>query len=165
MVVHKIRFEGKTYVGRSCPNGETVFDPPLPSEYVSRCQGNIEAAINDRSFPGLNTDTTFLANRGTLDKQFEDKEALDRVVAKSMAMGFKPNPNSVYLSTLAECEGDPKAYVTSDAKGHIKKVCEERGVGCHGSVNIKQPDARTDPDEARKRARERAIAKRGGQIQ
>lgn len=163
MVVHKVRFEGKTYVGRTNPNGETVFDPPLPEEYVSRCSENMASAIEQRAFPGLNTDTTFLANRGTLDKQFEDKEALDRVVAKSMAMGFKPNPNSVYLSSLAECEGDPKAYVTSDAKGHIKKVCEERGVGCHGSVNIKQPDPKIDPDEARKRARERAIAKRMAQ--
>lgn len=161
MVVHKIRYEGKTYVGRSQRDGTVVFDPPLPERYVQDCEGKMADVLEARSFPGLNTDTTFLANRGTLEKQFDgDNEALERVMAKSVKMGYKPNPNSVYMSSLAAYEGDPRAYLTAgDAKGHIRKICEERGVGCSGSVNIPQPEPKVDPDEARRRARERALAR------
>ena len=161
MVVHKVRYEGKTYVGRSQKDGTVVFDPPLPEEYVNACESKMADVLEARSFPGLNTDTTFLANRGTLEKQFDgDHEALERVMAKSIKAGYKPNPNSVYMSSLAAFEGDPRAYLTAgDAKGQIRKICEERGVGCSGSVNIPQPEPKIDPDEARRRARARALAR------
>ncbi len=40
-----------------------------------------------------------------------------------------------YLSSLAEYPGDPRSYVTG--KADVQKVCEERGWGCTGKVNVK----------------------------
>lgn len=164
MVVHKIKYGGVTYIGQRNKDGVLEFTPPLPPEYEERCSSNISSAIESRQFPGLNTDTTFLANRGMLDSQFDDKEALKNVVEGAQKQGYNPKPTDVYLSSLARFPGDKQAFVNGgDAKGHIRKICEERGVGCSGSVNIPQPDSRVDPVEARKKARERAIAKKARQ--
>lgn len=160
-VVHKIKYAGKTYVGTTQKDGTTVFDPPLPEEYLKEKEGAIEDAVKHRQFPGLNTDTTFLANRGTLESQFDDEHDLQAVVQAAKKKGYKPKHTDVYLSSLAREPGDPQAFVNGgDAKGHIRKVCEERGVGCSGSVNVPHPEPRRDPAEARKEAAKRAMAKR-----
>jgi hypothetical protein len=160
-VVHKIKHGGKIYVGKPDGAGGTVFDPPLPSEYQEACSDRLVDVFSTRTFPGLNTDTTFLANRGTLDKQLDDKIVLDKVIAGAKKQGYTPKPTDVYLSSLAESTGDPRAFVNGgDAKGQIRKICEERNVGCYGSVNIPQPERRVDPATAVKRDRDKAIAKR-----
>lgn len=164
MPIHKIKYQGKTYVGRTNRSGETIFDPPLPPEYEERCKSNIKEAVEARQFPGLNTDTSFLANRGTLEAQFADKEALKQTVEGAQRAGYKPKPSDVYLSSLAQFPGDPQAWVGSDAKGHIRKVCEERGIGCSGSVNVPQPDRRVDAEEARKKARDKAVERKAKRI-
>lgn len=161
MVVHRIRYEGQVYVGTTGKDGKTTFDPPLPEEYLREKEGNIEKAVANRQFPGLNTDTTFLADRGSLDSQFDTPEDLNRAVNGAKKAGYKPKSTDVYISGLARFPGDPQAFVNGgDAKGHIRKVCEERGIGCSGSVNVPQPELRQDPDVARKEAGKRALAKR-----
>lgn len=159
-IVHKIKHGGKVYIGRT-EDGETIFDPPLPESYQEGCKRNLEGAIQSRCFPRLNTDTTFLANRGTLDQQIEDPIVLDRVIKGAKKQGYTPKPNDVYLSGLADYPGDRKAFISgNDAKGHIRKVCEEKGVGCHGSVNIPMPERKIDPEAAVLRDQRKALAKR-----
>jgi hypothetical protein len=41
----------------------------------------------------------------------------------------------VYLSQLATFPGDPRAWVAD--QHDVQKVCEERGWGCEGAVNVK----------------------------
>jgi len=161
-VVHRVKFNGSVHVGKYNSDGVLVFDPPLPESYYKDCEERLQDALESRSFPGLNTDTTFLANRGTLDSQFEDKNLLKATVQDSMKHGYKPKPTDVYLSGLARFRGDPEAYVGAggDAKAHIKKICEKRGIGCRGSINIPQPDRRIDAEDAIKRDYEKSLAKR-----
>lgn len=159
-VVHKVKYAGQVHVGKY-KDGVLVFDPPLPDEYLQECDERMKSVIESGTFPGLNTDTTFLANRGTLDSQFEDKDLLDMTVKESIKHGYKPKPTDVYLSGLARFRGDPEAYVNgNDAKGHIARVCKKRGVGCRGSVNIPQPDRNISPDAAIKRDYEKTLKKR-----
>lgn len=161
MIVHKIKFEGKVYIGKTDGNGKTVFDPPLPRAYKRQAKDRFAAVLEEKTFPGLNTDTTFAAGRGTLDKQFEDKQDLEAAVAGARAQGYNPKPTDIYLSGVAESVGDRNAWISggADAKGHIRKVCEQRGVGCSGSLNIPHPEPTVDPEIARKKARERAIVR------
>lgn len=159
-IVHKVKYAGKVHIGKY-KDGVMVFDPPLPEKYLEDCNERMKSVIESGTFPGLNTDTTFLANRGTLDSQFEDKDLLDVTVKAAMKRGYKPKPTDVYLSGLADGVGDPAAFVNgNDAKGHIAKICKERGIGCRGSVNIPQPERNIDPNAAIKRDYEKAIAKR-----
>lgn len=159
-VVHKIKHDGVVYVGRTQADGTTVFDPPLPKDYQAQCDSRLGRVFESRVFPGLNTDTTFLANRGTLDQQIEDPIVLDRVIKGAKKEGYTPKPTDVYISGLADYPGDRKAFVGSDAKGHIRKVCEEKGVGCQGSVNIPMPERRIDPEAAVLRDQRKALAKK-----
>lgn len=163
MTVHKIKYAGKVYRGVQQKDGSVVFDPPLPEEYVRSCESRMQDALTSQAFPGLNTDTTFLANRGTLEQQFEgDKDALEKTVKKAQQHGYKPKHTDVYLSGLARFPGDPQAFVGgNDAKGHIAKLCKDRGIGCRGSVNVPEPEKRISPEEAVKRDAKKVVKKRG----
>ncbi len=66
--------------------------------------------------PTLNTDSTFLAGEET---------------------GYK------YIHQLADYPGDPKARVSG--RGDIQRICEERGFGCSGAVNVKGSDKGRSP--------------------
>lgn len=80
------------------------------------------------------TDATFLAGHCN-GSQFAGQEAegdFIRRVAESEGQSVK---GKVYLGGLAKYPGDPKAWV--DGRGDVKKVCEERGWNCEGSVNVK----------------------------
>lgn len=92
-----------------------------------------------RSPPGLVTDCTFLANRGTLASQFQgDEGVMADVIAAAKRNGYTPNANDVYLSQLAAFPGDPAAFVpATGGRGHVQKVCEDRGWACEGSVKTK----------------------------
>jgi hypothetical protein len=167
MVVHKIKFEGKVYIGKPGKDGKTVFDPPLPPEYEQQVKDRFSEVLRDRVFPGLNTDTTFAAGRGTLDKQFDDPKDLEEAVAAARAQGYNPKPTDIYCASVADKVGDREAWIPggADAKGHIRRVCEKRNIGCSGSLNIPQPEPRVDPDIARKKARERVLMKQAKKLQ
>ena len=113
-----------------------------------------------RQAPGLNTDATFLAGRGTLQDQFKgDEIVLDQITKTAKRHGYNPNANDVYISSLAQFPGDPKAFVPpTNAKGHVRKVCEDRGWSCHGSVNVKGTAKNDDPGEGIKLADDLAEA-------
>ena len=159
MVIHKIKYEGKVYTGKTGKDGTTVFDPPLPAAYEEQARQRFSTVLAERVFPGLNTDTTFTAGRGTLDKQFDDPKDLEEAVAAARAQGYNPKPTDIYCASVADSVGDRAAWIPggANAKGHIRKVCEERNLGCSGSLNIPQPEPKVDPDVARKKAREKAL--------
>lgn len=93
-----------------------------------------------RRGPNLSTDTTFLAGVGTLRSQFDDKDdELNRVVKAAREQGYEPKASDYYNPSLANRCGDPLAFVSSsDPKGHIRRVCEQRDLECHGGVEVKR---------------------------
>ena len=128
-------------------------DPNLQAFYEwLRGKGNshkMAEMLAFREAPRTNTDREFFEGMGTLSKQFPGEEKmLDQVVAVAKSKGYKPNANDVYLSALAKYPGDPKAFVpATGGRGHIQKVCEDRGWECDGTVKTKY----REPEEAPKK--------------
>lgn len=94
--------------------------------------------LKHRKMPAIRTDAVFLANHGTLDKQFEgDERQLDAITKSAKKRGYNPNPNDTYIPTLARYPGDPLAFVPAGSpKSHIKKVCEATDRACEGDVTV-----------------------------
>ena len=105
------------------------------------CSPVMADMLASRQGPGLKTDTSMYAGFGTLEKQFEDNQPhLRKITEEAQKRGYKPNPNYVYEPSLATFVGDPLAFVPpNEAENHIRHVCEKRGMGCQGAVNIKPP--------------------------
>ena len=121
-------------------NGEYIScddDPPPESR--------MDEVLRNRKMPAIRTDAQFLANHGTLDKQFEgDARQLDAITDTAKKHGYNPSPNDTYIPTLARFPGDPLAFVPSGSpKGHIKKVCEATDRACEGDVKVER--ARKEP--------------------
>ena len=96
--------------------------------------------------PQINTDDTWFARFGDLEDQFKgDARGLKQITDAAQEHGHTPNPNSVYYSGLAAFPGDPKAFITHAPQGHIRSVCEERGHGSRGLVNVKAREPESDP--------------------
>lgn len=70
--------------------------------------GGLKEIMESRHFPALRTDTEFLA---------------------------KSQTNYRVMTQLEDYPGDPKARVTS--RDDIRRICEKRGWGCHGTVNVR----------------------------
>lgn len=98
--------------------------------------------------PGTCTDREFFAGRGTLGDQFEgDDQTLEHITSVAQRNGYKPGANDVYTPALADYPGDPAAFVPPDGgRGHIRRVCESRGEGCRGLVNVKPVQYDPTPD-------------------
>jgi hypothetical protein len=94
--------------------------------------------LKSRKFPGVRTDSQFLANHGTLDKQFSgDDRQLEAITEKAKKHGYNPSPNDTYIPSLARYTGDPLAFVPSGSpKNHIKKVLEATDRSCEGDVTV-----------------------------
>jgi len=107
----------------------------------------IAAMTACQAAPRSMTDRELFEGMGPLAKQFEGEEDyLDRIVAGARAHGHNPGANDVYMSNLARFEGDPLAFVPpTGGRGHIRKVCEDRGLPCEGAVNVKGREPSEDP--------------------
>jgi len=134
----------KTTVGRIV-NGKYINcdDNPPPESRMTE-------TLKSRKFPPIRTDSTFLANHGTLSKQFEnDDRQLNKVVEEARKRGYNPSPNDTYIPTLARYTGDPLAFVPAgNPRNHIKKVCEQTDRACEGAVEVertKKPMKETVP--------------------
>jgi hypothetical protein len=93
--------------------------------------------------PTLVTDATFLESRCN-GNQFDGQEEMgDLYKAEATAAGVDTT-GKVYLSSLADYPGDPRAWVSG--RGDVQKVCEERGYGCNGAVKVKRPQAEPPAD-------------------
>jgi len=114
-------------------NGEYINcdDSPPPDS-------RLREVLDSRRMPSIRTDSQFLANHGTLDKQFEgDARQLKAVTDTAKKHGYNPSLNDTYIPTLARFPGDPMAFVPAGSpKNHIKKVCEATDRACEGAVTV-----------------------------
>src|SRR5258708_4634056 len=84
------------------------------------------------------TDSIFMEGRCN-GSQFDGQEAIgDLYKAEATAAGVDTT-GKVYLSSLADHPGDPRAWVSG--RGDVQRVCEERGYGCTGAVKVKGREA------------------------
>lgn len=103
-----------------------------------------------RKAPSPDTDDTFLAGRGTLLKQFDgDERAMNARIQEAQRHGYTPGVNDVYMPTLAQFPGDPRAFVRS--KGECVRLAEERGTALElkGRQVVKGRTPDRDPMEDR----------------
>ena len=123
-------------------NGEYInCDESPPPE------SRLREVLDGRKMPAIRTDSQFLANHGTLDKQFDgDDRQLKAITDAAKKKGYNPNPNDTYIPSLARFTGDPLAFVPPDSpKSHIKKVCEATDRACEGDVTVGRE--RKEPEE------------------
>ncbi len=120
-------------------------------EYSARRQAFLQSAGQDiftgiregNVHIGLMTDKVFLGGLSTNGDQFEtapEQGDYYRAVAEAKGQSVK---GKVYLSSLAEYPGDPKAWV--DGRGDVRRVLEDRGWNSRGAVNVKS-QAREAPE-------------------
>lgn len=103
--------------------------------------------------PRCMTDREFFEGMGTLDSQFGDPLYKKLILDKAKSKGFVPGAHDVYLSSLARFPGDPEAFVPpTGGRGHIRKICEQRGWAHEGVVTVKgRNDAPNPLDSKEKR--------------
>lgn len=130
-----------------------VSDDPDVQALYEQCRSdgeshNFAEICAFRSAPGVSTDTTYMAGVGTLRQQCgDDDKEVDRLVSAAKKLGHTPNASDLYNPTLARCLGDPLAFVpASNAKAHVRKVCEMRGKSCEGLVNYTAPEREPAPE-------------------
>ena len=118
--------------------GRIVGDKYISCDDSPPPEARLEEVLKNKRFPPIRTDSTFLANHGTLDKQFEgDDRQLEKVVEEAKRRGYNPSPNDTYIPSLARFAGDPLAFVPpGNPRNHIKKVCEETDRACEGAVTV-----------------------------
>jgi hypothetical protein len=100
-----------------------------------------------RQPPRALTDREFLEGHGRLLDQFGgDEGEANWIISQAMANGYKPSESDVYIDQLARFPGDKEAFVPAgDARGHIKRVCESRGIRCMGAVSSSGSEPVEDP--------------------
>jgi len=116
-------------------NGEYINCDDSPPH-----ESRMDEMLSSRKVPQVRTDSQFLSNHGTLDKQFEgDDRQLKAVTDTAKKHGYNPSPNDTYIPTLARFPGDPLAFVPAGSpKSHIKKVCEATDRACEGDVSVER---------------------------
>ena len=98
--------------------------------------------------PGLMTDSVFFAGLPKLQDQFANDTQREKVLATAQRHGYTPNPNDVYEPGLARFQGDPEAFVPpTGGRGYIRRLCERRGWGCNGAVEVQHSEPIRDPME------------------
>lgn len=96
---------------------------------------NIAELLATQRVPHLTTDASFLQGHCN-GSQFAVNPILgDRYRDDAKAKGVDTT-GKVYMHALADFPGDPRAWVSG--RGDVQKVCEERGWGCSGAVNVKR---------------------------
>ncbi len=92
------------------------------------------------------TDDVFLAQRGTLDQQIKDPEALRRITSNARKKGYAPKPTDYYDPGVARYPGDPEAFFNhGQGRGKLKEVLESRGVESEGAVTTKRREPLVEP--------------------
>ena len=106
--------------------------------------------------PGCNTNRELMRGAATLADHSEGEEyVLDKIARKAERLGRKPQYTDLYCPGLVSPDigpGDPAAFVpASEGSSHIKRVCEQRGLDCHGLVNVTAPTLDPPPPLKRRR--------------
>jgi hypothetical protein len=98
-----------------------------------------------RKAPGACTDREFMYGKRHVD-QFENEPEVGRLYRAIAARYGVSTQGKFYMSQLADFPGDPRAWI--DSKDDIRRICEQRGWGCEGIVNVQparyKDDGQTD---------------------
>ncbi|NLX55067.1 MAG: hypothetical protein GXY58_08135 [Planctomycetaceae bacterium] len=71
------------------------------------------------------------------------------VLARAKARGFTPPDDAIYHSGLARFPGDHEAFITPEmGRGYIRSLCERRGWGAVGDMEIAPREPERDPLES-----------------
>jgi hypothetical protein len=119
--------------------GREVYDPPLDRAFEKKCEKRFKEMLESRAPPRCMTDDVFFGGPGrrTLLDQFDgDEYGVNELVQAARKRGYNPSPFDTYVDTIADGLGDPEAFVSTGGRGHIRRVCEKRGLGCRGAVNL-----------------------------
>lgn len=127
------------------------------------CSPALAEMLATRTFPGTRgTDRAFMQGRHLDGSQFEGLPPIvgRQYVAQAEAAGVNPT-GKYYSGTLARFPGDPEAWV--DSVGDIKRLCEQRGWGATGAVNITTPEG-DGPSDAPYRVADDIVDEHVGQV-
>jgi hypothetical protein len=103
-----------------------------------------------QSPPGLQTTDTFWSGRKTWVEHFGEDYA-NNIKANFARKGINVGPNQEYMPELVRPgfgphNPDPEALVPfGGARSYIKKLCESRGWGAEGAINVKARQPESDP--------------------
>ena len=126
----------------------------------NRRSGKLQDRLGSRRSPGCETDTTFLSNFGSLDSQFDgDRRYTEELVKQARQQGGNPQINDVYLPTIAQRPGDPRAFVRS--VGEARAYAEEtgRGLTVNGREVLQGQEPEIDPFETAPKMDEELVRK------
>lgn len=140
-------------------NRQAFYDKLLAEGMAPR----LAEMLASQRAPASRTDREFLADAGTLGKQFgRDQFGLEKRVQIARSLGYNPSPNDVYVDALADFPGDPRAFVKPSApKGDIKRQAQARNISLNGAVKHKasqrppKPRVKLAPDIVRDIYREK----------
>jgi len=122
----------------ACEEAGEIFSEPAPmGAYVAmRLAGEsrkMAAMLALRRGPALRTDSEF--RRGhTNGSQFSACPWVGTHHRRAAERAGVDPAGKIYLSGLARYPGDPGAWVSG--RGDIRRLVEDRGWGCSGSVNV-----------------------------
>jgi len=145
-----VNINGVEYKITRDASGKKVYDPPRGDD-DKRFNAKFDRMLESKSAPRGMTDSVFLEGRGTLLDQLDgDEEGVEELVRLAKKQGYTPSARDVYMDNIAERPGDPAAFVNADARGHVKRVCEQRGWAIRGAVNVDSREPESDPWDERK---------------
>jgi hypothetical protein len=128
----------------------TISANPTIQKHYEKClrQGTSETLAEMFALgqpPMSNTDREFLEGHCN-GNEFEKTPWIgDLYKAEAEAAGLDITGKK-YLAGLAAYPGDPRAWVSGRAD--VQRVCEERGWGCQGAVNVKAQEPVSDMADA-----------------
>ena len=92
------------------------------------------------------TDNVFLEGHCNGEQFAGTPDIGDMYGREARANGVNPK-GKVYLAGLARYPGDHEAWVSG--RGDVQRICETRGWGCRGAVNVKAAEAHEPPADVR----------------
>jgi hypothetical protein len=144
------------FIGPHFPEHEGVSpDPSRRAKYLrSRLAGHshgFASVVATKRFPGtMGTDRTLFEGRKLDGAQFEGSAAerwVGETYRKRAEAAGVSTTGKYYLGQLAASPGDPEAWVSG--VGDVKRVCEQRGWSCDGSVKVGAPVYQEPPEHLR----------------
>lgn len=132
--------------GRSDESGRISVDSALYEECLANgCTPVLAEMLASRSFPGCRgTDRAFMQGRKLDGSQFEGLHPLvGRTYLEAAARAGVSVTGKYYSGVAARFPGDPEAWI--DSTHDLKVLCERRGWGCTGAVEVKPREAGSDP--------------------
>ena len=122
-------------------NGREVNE----AEWSDDCESNIREMLDSRRPPMSTTDREFLEGFCN-GSQFEDQPWIGDMYRREAVAAGVDITGKRYMHSLADFPGDPTAWVSD--RGDVRRVAEEKGMGCSGAVNVKARELASAPVDA-----------------